>query len=190
MIKTIVLLLVVLNFSFASATKIFIGDTYIPENFYKYDKYFKKAARKYNIPVYLLKAISLTENSRYKADLIGTNKNKTKDYGLMQINSIHLKRYNITEEEIIKPFVNIDIAARLLSEHINRDGFNWHSIGKYHSANEKYKNIWLNKVSTNLTAIILKESKRLFMVEKLRALKLVSLLDELDKDKYETLVLK
>ncbi|WP_043019255.1 hypothetical protein [Campylobacter subantarcticus] len=52
------LLLVFFNFTFAFDAKIFIGDTYISEDFYKYDKDFKTAARKYNIPTALLQSHS------------------------------------------------------------------------------------------------------------------------------------
>ncbi|HEC1792725.1 TPA: lytic transglycosylase domain-containing protein, partial [Campylobacter lari] len=169
-------------------TKIFIGDIYIPENFYKYDKDFKIAARKYNIPMALLKAIALTENAAYEHNIIGRNKNQTRDYGLMQINSIHLKRYGVSEKEIVKVSANIDIAARLLYEIIQRYGFNWNAIGRYHSANDKYKNIWLDKVMKNLVAIVLKDSKDLFVMEKFRAFKLVSLLINVDKEQYRILL--
>ncbi|ENQ6653897.1 lytic transglycosylase domain-containing protein [Campylobacter lari] len=188
MLKRILLLVVFFNFIFAFDTKIFIGDTYIPENFYKYDKDFKAAARKYNIPMALLKAIALTENAAYKHNIIGKNKNQTRDYGLMQINSIHLKRYKIAEKEIVKSSVNIDTAARLLHEIIQKHGFSWNAIGRYHSANDKYKNIWLDKVMKNLVAIVLKDSKDLFVMEKFRAFKLASLLMNVDKEQYRVLL--
>ncbi|EAK9882222.1 lytic transglycosylase domain-containing protein [Campylobacter lari] len=188
MLKRILLLAIFFNFTFAFDTKIFIGDTYIPENFYKYDKDFKIAARKYNIPMALLKAIALTENAAYEYNIIGRNKNQTRDYGLMQINSIHLKRYGVSEKEIVKVSANIDIAARLLYEIIQRYGFNWNAIGRYHSANDKYKNIWLDKVMKNLVAIVLKDSKDLFVMEKFRAFKLVSLLINVDKEQYRILL--
>lgn len=188
MLKRILLLVVFFNFTFAFDTKIFIGDTYIPENFYKYDKDFKAAARKYNIPMALLKAIALTENAAYKHNIIGKNKNQTRDYGLMQINSIHLKRYKIAEKEIVKSSVNIDTAARLLHEIIQKHGFSWNAIGRYHSANDKYKNIWLDKVMKNLVAIVLKDSKDLFVMEKFRAFKLASLLMNVDKEQYRVLL--
>ncbi|EAL5901955.1 hypothetical protein DSE64_00225 [Campylobacter lari] len=188
MLKRILLLAIFFNFTFAFDTKIFIGDTYIPENFYKYDKDFKIAARKYNIPMALLKAIALTENAAYEHNIIGRNKNQTRDYGLMQINSIHLKRYGVSEKEIVKVSANIDIAARLLYEIIQRYGFNWNAIGRYHSANDKYKNIWLDKVMKNLVAIVLKDSKGLFVMEKFRAFKLVSLLINVDKEQYRILL--
>ncbi|AJD05568.1 lytic transglycosylase domain-containing protein [Campylobacter lari] len=190
MLKRILLLVVFFNFTFAFDTKIFIGDTYIPENFYKYDKDFKAAARKYNIPMALLKAIALTENAAYKHNIIGKNKNQTRDYGLMQINSIHLKRYKIAEKEIVKSSVNIDTAARLLHEIIQKHGFSWNAIGRYHSANDKYKNIWLDKVMKNLVAIVLKDSKDLFVMEKFRALKLASLLINVNKEQYRILLAK
>ncbi|MCV3458588.1 lytic transglycosylase domain-containing protein [Campylobacter lari] len=188
MLKRILLLVVFFNFIFAFDTKIFIGDTYIPENFYKYDKDFKAAARKYNIPMALLKAIALTENAAYKHNIIGKNKNQTRDYGLMQINSIHLKRYKIAEKDIVKSSVNIDTAARLLHEIIQKHGFSWNAIGRYHSANDKYKNIWLDKVMKNLVAIVLKDSKDLFVMEKFRAFKLASLLMNVDKEQYRILL--
>ncbi|WP_139452234.1 lytic transglycosylase domain-containing protein [Campylobacter armoricus] len=185
MIKKVLLFVFSFSIAFSFETKIFIGDTYIPENFYKYDKEFKAAAKKYNIPIVLLKAITLTENTTFKHNIIGKNKNQTKDYGLMQINTIHLKRYNINEKDIIKPSVNIEIAARLLHEIIQKHGFSWNAIGRYHSANDKYKNIWLNKVTKHLITIVLKDSKELFMMEKFRLAKLTTLLINVDKKQYK-----
>ncbi|AJC83888.1 lytic transglycosylase domain-containing protein [Campylobacter peloridis] len=184
MFKIILFLVMIFNYALTYETKIFIANTYIPENFYKYDKEFKQAAKKYNIPMVLLKAISLTENAKYKHDIIGKNKNKTKDYGLMQINSIHLQRFGLKEKDIIKPSVNIDTAARLLHELIQKYGFNWDAIGRYHSANSKYKNIWLHKVMSHLMAIILKDSKKLISMEKFRVMKLASLLVNFNEEHY------
>ncbi|MBF7049794.1 lytic transglycosylase domain-containing protein [Campylobacter volucris] len=184
MIQKLLLFFIFQGIVYAYETKIFVNDTYIPENFYKYDKDFKNAAKKYNIPVFLLKAIALTENASFEHDSIGINKNKTKDYGLMQINSIHLKRYGISKKDIQRVCVNIDTAARLLYEIIQKHGFNWDAIGRYHSSNEKYKNIWLNKVAKNFITVIFKDINDLIVVEKIRVTKLMYLLLSFNEKQY------
>jgi soluble lytic murein transglycosylase-like protein len=71
----------------------------------------------------------------------------------MQINSIHfkkLKKYGITEANIMNPRVNIYVGSWLLSESIKRNGFNFDAIGNYHSATQKHKDVWLSKLIKEL----------------------------------------
>ena len=72
----------------------------------------------------------------------------------MQINSIFLKAYDLTEEDLFDPKKNIETAARLLRSIIDKDGFSWDVIGKYHSATPSKKEIWLSRVKTSAQAIL------------------------------------
>ncbi len=113
-----------------------------------YDRYFEEAGAQYNIPPLLLKNIATIE-SGHNAKAIGRNANGTLDYGLMQINSMHLRRlakWGITEKNILDPKINIYVGSWLLSEHIKERGFNLQAIGNYHSKTQVYKEKWLRRL--------------------------------------------
>lgn len=113
-----------------------------------YDRYFDEAGKHYNIPPVLLKKIATIESDINPAAL-NRNPNGTLDYGLMQINSAHLKRlsqWGINERNILDPKINIYVGSWLLSEHIKAHGFNLQAVGRYHSATPVYKEKWLRRL--------------------------------------------
>jgi soluble lytic murein transglycosylase-like protein len=113
-----------------------------------YEPYFQRAGSYYNIPPLLLKNIAAIESSG-NPNAIRINENGTKDYGLMQINSIHFRRlsaWGINERNILDPQINIFAGSYLLSEHIKERGFNLQAIGNYHSKTQAYKDKWLHRL--------------------------------------------
>jgi len=72
----------------------------------------------------------------------------------MQINSIFLDIYGLTEKDLYDPQTNIETAAKLLRSIIDKDGFSWDAIGKDHSATQSKKEIWLSRVKTSAKAIL------------------------------------
>lgn len=113
-----------------------------------FDPYFDEAGARYNIPPLLLKNIAQIESS-LNPNAIRLNHNGTKDYGLMQINSIHFRRlsqWGINENNIMHPKINIFVGSWLLSEHIKERGFNLQAIGNYHSKTNVYKEQWLRRL--------------------------------------------
>ncbi|MDD5716923.1 MAG: lytic transglycosylase domain-containing protein [Sulfuricurvum sp.] len=117
-----------------------------------YTPYFEEAGEHYNIPPLLLQKIATIESS-LNPNAINRNPNGTVDYGLMQINSIHLKRlsrWGITKNNILDPKINIYAGSWLLSEHIHKHGFNFEAIGRYHSATSEYKALWLRRLTVAL----------------------------------------
>lgn len=113
-----------------------------------YDRYFQEAGIHYNIPPLLLKNIANIESGG-NPNVIRINNNGTKDYGLMQINTIHFRRlsaWGICERNILDPKINIFAGSWLLSEHIKERGFNLQAIGNYHSKTQSYKERWLKKL--------------------------------------------
>lgn len=121
-------------------------------NVLEYEPYFQKAGSYYNIPPLLLKNIATIESAG-NPNAIRINDNGTKDYGLMQINSIHFKRlsaWGINERNILNPQVNIFAGSWLLSEHIKERGFNLQAIGNYHSKTQVYKERWLRRLILSL----------------------------------------
>ncbi len=117
-----------------------------------YNLYFQAAGSYYNIPPLLLKNIATIESAG-NPNAIRINDNGTKDYGLMQINSIHFHRlsaWGINERNILNPQINIFAGSWLLSEHIKEQGFNLQAIGNYHSKTQVYKEKWLHRLSVAL----------------------------------------
>lgn len=114
----------------------------------EYKNYFQAAGEHYNIPPLLLENIAAIESGG-NPNAIRINNNGTKDYGLMQINSIHMRRlsvWGIHEGNILNPQINIFAGSWLLSEHIKQQGFNLQAIGNYHSKTQVYKDQWLKKL--------------------------------------------
>lgn len=113
-----------------------------------YESYFQSAGNYYNIPPLLLKNIATIESAG-NPNAIRINDNGTKDYGLMQINSIHFRQlatWGINERNILNPQINIFAGSWLLSEHIKERGFNLQAIGNYHSKTKVHKDIWLRRL--------------------------------------------
>lgn len=118
----------------------------------EYEPYFQKAGSYYNIPPILLKNIAVIESGG-NPNAIRINENGTKDYGLMQINSIHFRQlslWGINEGNILNPKINIYAASWLLSRHIKEQGFNLQAIGNYHSKTKVHKEKWLRRLTVAL----------------------------------------
>ncbi|OPB24476.1 transglycosylase SLT domain-containing protein [Pseudomonas fluorescens] len=95
----------------------------------------EEAASRYDLEPELLQAIASVE-SGYRAQAKNyTNRNGTRDIGLMQINSIHLPRLlkqGITEERLLsEPCLSVEVGASILAEFIQRFGYNWTAVGAY-----------------------------------------------------------
>ena len=113
-----------------------------------YEIYFENAGKHYNIPPALLKTIAKIESGG-NPNAIRLNDNGTRDYGLMQINSIHFKRlreWGISEQNIMDPQINIYVGSWLLSEHIKTQGFNLSAVGSYHSKTKIHQERWLRRL--------------------------------------------
>ena len=55
------------------------------------------------------------------------------DSGVMQVNSMWLKKYRIPLEAAFDPLANITLGSWILKQEINRRGRNWDAVGAYHS---------------------------------------------------------
>lgn len=91
----------------------------------------------------LIKAIAPVE-SNLKKDSIGKNRDKKNniksfDYGLMQINQMHipmLKKRGIIKDErdlLDNPCLNIKIGTEILYKHFSRCGMTWQCLGTYNA---------------------------------------------------------
>ncbi|RMH00507.1 MAG: lytic transglycosylase [Aquificota bacterium] len=74
---------------------------------------FYEAGRRYGVDPYLLVAIAKVE-SNFNPRAVNTNKNGTRDYGIMQINSYWVERYKLPLEWVFEPCYNIHMGAMVL----------------------------------------------------------------------------
>ncbi|EEZ7626095.1 lytic transglycosylase domain-containing protein [Escherichia coli] len=104
---------------------------------------FNEAGTMFRIEPNLIKAIALIE-SNLKKDSIGKNRDKKNniksfDYGLMQINQMHipmLKKRGIIKDErdlLDNPCLNIKIGTEILYKHFSRCGMTWQCLGTYNA---------------------------------------------------------
>lgn len=113
---------------------------------------FDQAAKRYNVPVKLLKAISTVESGG-RVTARNTNKNGSFDIGHMQINSSWLPtlaKYNIDEEKLWDPCTNTNIGAWVLSHNIARYGLTWEAVGAYNAVSKDKRLVYARKVATVL----------------------------------------
>lgn len=99
----------------------------------------------YEIPKEYVYAIIYNE-SRFQSDALNTNKNKTKDYGLMQINSSCFKFLKkgiglVTLDELYSPYTNVNAAFALLNYHYDNTGDNDLMLLRYQVGEGRYENL-------------------------------------------------
>ncbi|RMG28874.1 MAG: hypothetical protein D6732_18150 [Methanobacteriota archaeon] len=119
----------------------------------KYRQCFMKAAHDFHVPVLVLEAIADVEHGR--TGLVKVNKNGTKDYGIMQINSQWIPvfgRYipGIKGEHLARnSCLNIWLSAFILKNEIRRAKGNiWLAVGRYHSPTRWRQRNYVYKVAT------------------------------------------
>lgn len=96
---------------------------------------FDEAARYQKVNPLILRAIAWQE-SHNRPDALHKNTNGSIDYGLMQINSVHLptlSQYGISTGTLMQPCKNVYIAAWHLRQKMNKYGNTWRAVGAYHS---------------------------------------------------------
>lgn len=95
----------------------------------------EEAASRYDLEPELLQAIASVESGSRAQAMNYSNRNGTRDIGLMQINSIHLPRLlkqGITEERLLnEPCLSVEVGASILADFIQRFGYNWTAVGAY-----------------------------------------------------------
>lgn len=96
---------------------------------------FLAAAAYQHVNPLLLRAIAWHE-SHADTSAMHRNRNGSIDYGIMQINSIHLPtlaHYGVDRNLLMNPCVNVYIAAWILHGMMVRYGNTWEAVGAYHS---------------------------------------------------------
>ncbi|CAN7642701.1 lytic transglycosylase domain-containing protein [Acidovorax sp. LjRoot129] len=109
---------------------------------------FEDAAKRYQVPVELLKAISTVE-SNGNPNAVNRNKGGSYDYGHMQVNDWWLPKlaaYGITKENISDPCINTNVGAWILAQSIASHGFTWKAIGAYNATTDYKRLVYARKV--------------------------------------------
>lgn len=122
------------------------------------DACFKAAESRYQTPASLLMAISRVESGGNPNAINCANKNRSCDYGHMQINSgwlRELQTYGIGRQQLFDPCTNTHVAAWILANNIQRHGYSWRAIGAYNAKSKHKQDIYAHKVA----AALLKQGK-------------------------------
>jgi soluble lytic murein transglycosylase-like protein len=113
---------------------------------------FDAAASYQHVNPMVLRAIAWQE-SHNRADAKHVNANGSIDYGVMQINTIHLPalaRYGIDRDALMSPCKNIYIAAWQLRKQVVKYGNTWAAVGAYHSATPALRDQYAQQIAAIL----------------------------------------
>jgi len=110
---------------------------------------FDEAARYQKVNPLVLRAIAWQE-SHNRPDARHKNDNGSVDYGLMQINSVHLpmlSQYGISTGTLMEPCKNVYVAAWHLRQKMNKYGNSWQAIGAYHSETPSLRDRYARQIA-------------------------------------------
>lgn len=97
---------------------------------------FDRAAQRWGLHGPLLRAIARAE-SGLRPGATHRNADGTVDYGLMQVNAVHLPRLagqGIDADRLLAdPCTNIDVGAGILADFTRRHGMTWRAVGAYNA---------------------------------------------------------
>jgi len=97
---------------------------------------FQEAGERYHIDPLLLYAIAQVESGMNPAAL-NTNRDGSRDIGLMQINSRHLPRlaaFGIDEHKLqSEPCTSVMVGAWILAQFVQQLGYGWQAVGAYNA---------------------------------------------------------
>ncbi len=93
---------------------------------------FESAGRRYDVSPELLRAIAMVESGMDPHAVNVRNRDGSKDYGLMQVNSFWSRSLGETWAYIMEPCYNVHVGAWILSQCIDRYGYSWKAVGCYH----------------------------------------------------------
>jgi len=108
-----------------------------------------EAAQCFQINPLVIKAI-IWHESKNQQQAMNTNKNKTVDVGIMQINTVHFKALQAKgiSEDLLREnsCANVFSGSWVLKKNIARYGYTWEGIGNYHSKTRVHHDKYVNKI--------------------------------------------
>ena len=111
---------------------------------------FDVAAAYHGVNPWILRGIAHVE-SGFKEKARNKNRNGTWDYGMMQINSIHLPelaRHGVSRLDLFDACKSVHVAAWLLRKKMDRHGNTWGAVGAYHSETPVFRDSYARRVMT------------------------------------------
>ncbi|WP_333678127.1 lytic transglycosylase domain-containing protein [Dyella sp.] len=112
-----------------------------------------EAAYYHQVHPYVLRAIAYQE-SQMRADVTHVNTNRTTDYGVMGINSVHLSElsgFGIAREQLLDPCVSAYVGAWYLRRKMEKYGNSWRAVAAYHSETPDIGAAYVVKIQGLLT---------------------------------------
>lgn len=109
---------------------------------------FHDAASFHRVNPLVLRAIAIVESGG-RADATNRNRNGSVDYGMMQINSIHLPelaRYGVGVSDLYNGCKSVFTGALILRRAIDKYGNTWDAVGSYNSATPYFRDRYAAKV--------------------------------------------
>ena len=88
----------------------------------------------HGIDPWLLYAIGKVESSHNPRAVNGSNRNGTRDIGLMQINSIWLptlRKHGVSESALFNACASTYVGAWIMAQNIRKHGYTWQAIAVY-----------------------------------------------------------
>lgn len=113
---------------------------------------FDEAANYQKVNPLILRAIAWQESHNHP-DAVHKNANGSTDYGVMQINSVHLpvlSQYGISSDTLMEPCKNVYIAAWHLRQKMNKYGNTWQAVGAYHSETPSLRDQYARQIAAIL----------------------------------------
>lgn len=114
------------------------------------------AADKYQLDYTLLKAIAKVESSFNPRAINRSNRDGSRDIGLMQINSSWLPRlraWGIEEADLYNPCTNAEVGAWVLASNFSNMGPTWSAVGAYNARSPEKRRIYAWRVHGALTQL-------------------------------------
>jgi soluble lytic murein transglycosylase-like protein len=109
---------------------------------------FDAASQYHQVNPLVLRAIAWAE-SHNEPLATHQNPNGTMDYGVMQINSVHLPalgQYGISTQTLMDPCANVYVAAWHLRHQMNKYGNTLAAVGAYHSESPELRDHYAQRI--------------------------------------------
>ncbi|GAA5233805.1 lytic transglycosylase domain-containing protein [Verticiella sediminum] len=113
----------------------------------------RSAARHHGVDAALLRAIAQVESGLNVRAINRSNRNGSRDLGLMQINSAWLPvlaRHGVREAQLYEPCVSAHVGAWILAANIARHGPVWRAVGAYNAISPARQLVYVRKVRAQL----------------------------------------
>lgn len=114
------------------------------------------AARYHGVDSMLLRSIAMHESGMNPSAINRSNADGSEDIGLMQINSMHLRRlarYGIDRGALLDGCTNAYVGAWILRENIDRYGLTWRAVGAYNASTPSKQLRYVNLINSQWQAL-------------------------------------